>query len=560
MAIGDIKTFDFVYAGLKLQINAIDMGGGNVRFEVNCLEGYADINALYWSDGVADGNNFDLGNKKDNSLNMNGSGEDWDGGVKLSSTGLGPQGNAKPTFLQAGESYVMNATLDWNSLDTLGVRATSTSTAGGSIKGVDGDADVTLAPKACVEDAAPVVEGGNAAFTIHLDHAYQYDVTINYTTVAGTAGTSDYNATTGSVTIHAGDLSAIVNVGTVDDALVESTETFTLHLTGATADIPDLPGGPDSVLGVAIQCVDGTGTILDNDVVTPVNRPPDAVDDSTACVSELVGAITGVSGAVLANDTDPDGDTLVVTHVNGTALVNGEASIVLKDAGNEDIGTLVIHGNGTFTFKYTGPYDPEHIEPTFTYTISDGKGGTDTATVTLCLEPLDNPGRGHALSPGGWTNPAHSLADSENLPTGLRDGSITMDDFFNLDDGLVPVTNRTWTVGGNTVQDITLVQALNQTGNPATVPNLSGNENALIRQAATDVANWYDNDGQADFVAAYIYQRAVNDNNNTLADNPYDAASVLLDLKQQVHDAFEGAVGAYGIDTLTNMLDNSHEA
>ena len=61
-------------------------------------------------------------------------------------------------------------------------------------------------------------------------------------------------------------------------------------------------------------------------------------------------------------------------------------------------------------------------------------------------------------------------------------------------------------------------------------------------------------------MAAYVYQRAVNDNNNTLADNPYDASSALLDLKQQVHDAFEGAAGAYGIDALTNMLDNSHEA
>ena len=89
MALGHIKTFDFVYSGLNLQINAIDMGDGQVRFEVTCLQGYADINALYWSDGVPDGNNFDLGTKKDNSLNMNGSGVDWDGGIKLSDTGLG---------------------------------------------------------------------------------------------------------------------------------------------------------------------------------------------------------------------------------------------------------------------------------------------------------------------------------------------------------------------------------------------------------------------------------------------------------------------------------------
>ncbi len=34
MAIGDIKTFDIVYAGLTLQINAIDLGGGQTQFSV----------------------------------------------------------------------------------------------------------------------------------------------------------------------------------------------------------------------------------------------------------------------------------------------------------------------------------------------------------------------------------------------------------------------------------------------------------------------------------------------------------------------------------------------
>jgi hypothetical protein len=136
MAIGDIKTFTITYAGLELEINAIDLGGGQTTFSVTCVSGYADINALYWNDGIADGSNFDLGTKKDNSLNMNGTGEDWDGGVKLSSTGIGPMGEAKPTYLQAGETYNVTAAVDWATLDTLGVRATSTSTAEGSIKGM----------------------------------------------------------------------------------------------------------------------------------------------------------------------------------------------------------------------------------------------------------------------------------------------------------------------------------------------------------------------------------------------------------------------------------------
>ena len=135
---------------------AEDLGDGQTSFVVKCLEGYADINALYWNDGVADAIQFDLGTKKDNSLNMNGPGENWDGGVKLSSTGLGSDRLEKPTYLTAGEDYTKVATVDWATLDTLGVRATSTSTAEGSIKAVDNE---------------PVIAGhkGNNLFTENFD-------------------------------------------------------------------------------------------------------------------------------------------------------------------------------------------------------------------------------------------------------------------------------------------------------------------------------------------------------------------------------------------------------
>jgi hypothetical protein len=280
MAIGDLKVFDFNYSGLTLQVTAIDLGNGQVEFSVQCLTGHADINALYWADDVADGNNFDLGTKKDNSLNMNGTGVDWDGGYKVSSTGLGSEGTNKSSYLTAGESYTFSTSVDFASIDTLGIRATSTSTADGSIKGVDNSATEIHAPTICVDDAAPVVEGDTASFKIHLDHAYSYDVAVSYTTVGDTAtdGT-DYTHTQGSIIIHAGETEAFVTVATTDDAIVEPTEHFTLHLTGATADIPDLTGTVGNVtldLSSDIECAYGTGTIEDNDVAPPVGPPTDA--------------------------------------------------------------------------------------------------------------------------------------------------------------------------------------------------------------------------------------------------------------------------------------------
>ena len=145
MALNDTKTFTYTEGGLTLEVTATDNGDGTTSFTVTCLAGFADVNALYWNDGVADGASVDLGK----SLNMNGSGEDWDGAYKLSSTGLGSEGTAKDTYLTVGDGgYTFEATVDWDTIDTIGIRATSTNTDGGSIKGVADCPDIYHAPVA----------------------------------------------------------------------------------------------------------------------------------------------------------------------------------------------------------------------------------------------------------------------------------------------------------------------------------------------------------------------------------------------------------------------------
>lgn len=277
MATGDIKTFSIVYSGLELQIDAIDNGDGTTMFVVKCISGYADINALYWGDSVADGSSYDLGTKKDNSLNMNGTGADFDGGVKLSSTGLGSDptlgtGTNKSTFLTAGETLnAFSMNVSWDDVDTLGVRATSTSTAGGSIKGVDSGADVTTAPDITVDDAACVVEGNTTTFKINLSAIYDYDITITYETAGGTATEdSDFVGTAGTVIIKAGETSATVTVQTTNDTVYEpgDNEHFTLLLTKAevNANVDD-DAAIDLVLDLTENITDDNaeGCIIDND-------------------------------------------------------------------------------------------------------------------------------------------------------------------------------------------------------------------------------------------------------------------------------------------------------
>jgi hypothetical protein len=139
MAVGEIKTFTINQGGIELTVAAKDIGGGQSEFTITCLQGSTDINALYWHDGIDDGNDFSLGDKKDNSLNMNGSKEDWDGGIKLSATGLGSAGTDKETYLTAGESHgPFTANVSFDDLDTIGIRAT-----GSGLKSVASDPVLT---------------------------------------------------------------------------------------------------------------------------------------------------------------------------------------------------------------------------------------------------------------------------------------------------------------------------------------------------------------------------------------------------------------------------------
>ncbi len=97
--------------------------------------------------------------------------------------------------------------------------------------------------------------------------------------------------------------------------------------------------------------------------VTPVNDNPTARNDVASTTSATPATI-----AVLANDTDVDGDQLTVTAV--TQPASGSAAIA---AG----GTNIIY---TPTAGFSGVAQ-------FTYTVGDGQDGTATATVRVTVRP-----------------------------------------------------------------------------------------------------------------------------------------------------------------------------
>ena len=107
-----------------------------------------------------------------------------------------------------------------------------------------------------------------------------------------------------------------------------------------------------------------TATATVTVTVTPVNDPPDAVDDEAGTLEDEALVID-----VLANDTDPDGDPLRI--VSATAPAHGTAT----------------PGAGGVRYAPALNY---HGQDSFDYTIADPGGLTDTATVTVTVLPVND--------------------------------------------------------------------------------------------------------------------------------------------------------------------------
>ncbi|MEM8714458.1 MAG: Ig-like domain-containing protein, partial [Cyanobacteria bacterium P01_G01_bin.4] len=153
----------------------------------------------------------------------------------------------------------------------------------------------------------------------------------------------------------------------------------------------DVNGGNDYELQVTVT--DSSGLTDVQDITITVtdeveNLAPAAIDDDFSTDEDIV-----LSGNVLLDngngaDSDPEGDPLAVTQVNGnTADVNSQ--IVLTSG-----ALLTLNTDGIFSYDPNGQFDflPEGDTATdsFTYAISDGNGGTSEATVSIEVAAASN--------------------------------------------------------------------------------------------------------------------------------------------------------------------------
>ncbi|RYY75249.1 MAG: tandem-95 repeat protein, partial [Gammaproteobacteria bacterium] len=149
---------------------------------------------------------------------------------------------------------------------------------------------------------------------------------------------------------------------------------------------------------------------------------------------------------LLANDTDVDGDTLSIVSVqnalHGTVQIVGSNVVFTPEANYSGIAS-------------------------YTYTISDGKGGTSTAKVNIDIQPLNDA----------------PLAVNDNL-TATEDASITytaaqlLGNDSDVDSSAFTISSVTSGTGGTAV--------LNANGTVTFTPTANFNGNATFTYRATD--------------------------------------------------------------------------
>ncbi len=169
-------------------------------------------------------------------------------------------------------------------------------------------------------------------------------------------------------------------------------------------------------------------------------KPPVAVDDQ-------LGARPGrtTSLPVLLNDYDPNGDPIIISEVGAVDRADGSVAIV--GDGQRLQVTLGARASGTISFPYT---------------ITDGNGGSDTATVTVTVRPdsenepprqvrdtsADVVQNGHVV-----TNVLGDWVDPDGDPVYLKSASGSDGDLVSTTpDGLLDFRNASGRTGDRTVQ------------------------------------------------------------------------------------------------------------
>ncbi len=128
--------------------------------------------------------------------------------------------------------------------------------------------------------------------------------------------------------------------------------------------------------GIPIFCDSATVFIT----VIPVQDLPDAVDDSNATDEDTLLSVS--APGVLDNDTDPDPDDML--------------TVIGSDASSADGAVVSVNADGSYIYDPTAAPVLQALASgaqkvdTFVYTIGDGHGNQDSATVSILVTGVND--------------------------------------------------------------------------------------------------------------------------------------------------------------------------
>jgi hypothetical protein len=217
----------------------------------------------------------------------------------------------------------------------------------------------TASPTINVVSYPTVVEGQSAAVGISLSWESHSSVTVFYSTVTGSANSSDFNSVTGSVIFSPGETYREVSLGTVDDGSDEDYESYSLALTSAIGGVlgnsiseislvdNDSPGGNANVSD-AVSVTEGGSMSFTISLSTSAAQNVTVYYTTTDSGASASLDYTSVAGSVIFapgetqkvvvvstnNDAIDEGDEsfrLLLTSASGADIFDGEGLAVIGD-------------------------------------------------------------------------------------------------------------------------------------------------------------------------------------------------------------------------------------
>ncbi len=229
-------------------------------------------------------------------------------------------------------------------------------------------ATVSIAATTDADEAGLV----NGVFTVTLSNPSSTDTVINYTVAGSASSGNDFTPLSGTVTIAAGDTSAVISVPVADDSLVEGTETVSVSLTGIASGDPEVTIGGTSSAAINMLDNDSASWTISGDasVSEGGNASYDvvlsgsfqagedasvdlALADVDTTSSDYADFNAAVASAVAAY-SGPGSYSLVGSTLTWTATADGQTADPLTiNLGVVD--DVAVEGNEDYTISLSNP-------------------------------------------------------------------------------------------------------------------------------------------------------------------------------------------------------------